>query len=324
MTKFGWAYIGCGGIAQGTASELVKTEDNQIVAVWNRTQSKAEDFVKQFGGKVYDTAEEAINAPGVEGVYVNVNGDQHARFTELSIKNNKPVLCEKPFTENAKVTKKVFDYAKEKNVYVSEAMWTWHNEVALKVKEWVQSGVIGDIVEVKCAFDVPLLKHSSNPRLTTPSMLGGALLDLGIYNVRYTYELFGKPESIECNAVVKEVDYEEAIVFDYDTFKVEMHVSMVEEGGHFYTIQGTKGTIHVPQFHMAKEATLTTDDKVETVRTDDLLYGRQFSNVAEEIRSGRKEGAKISAQSTIEVMELLDECRRQMGLVYPQEKNDTE
>lgn len=58
MKKFGWAYIGCGGIARTTAKELVQTEDNKIVAVWNRTQSKAEDFSKGFGGTVYDTPEE--------------------------------------------------------------------------------------------------------------------------------------------------------------------------------------------------------------------------------------------------------------------------
>lgn len=86
MTKFGWAYIGCGGIAHTTAKELVQTEDNQIVAVWNRTKSKAEEFANEFGGIVYDTAEEAINAVGVEGVYVNVTGDKHAEYTLLSIK----------------------------------------------------------------------------------------------------------------------------------------------------------------------------------------------------------------------------------------------
>lgn len=324
MTKFGWAYIGSGGIAQGTASELVQTEGNQIVAVWNRTQSKAEDFVKQFGGTVYDTAEEAITAPGVEGVYINVNNDLHEYYTKLCIDHNKPVLCEKPFAVNAEAAKDVFDYAKKQDSYVSEAMWTWHNTVALKVKEWMDSGIIGELTEVNSAFEVSLLNDPVNPRLITPSMLGGALMDLGVYNVRYTYELFGLPESIDCKAVVKEVDYEEKIIFDYGNFKANMSVAMNKAGGHFYEIKGTKGSISIPQFHMAKEAILTVGDTVERFTTGDLLYGKQFSNVAEDIRSGRKEGKHITARSTIEVMELLDECRRQMGLVYPQEKTDTE
>lgn len=322
MEKFGWAYIGCGGIAHATAKELVQTEDNQIVAVWNRTQSKAEDFAKEYGGTVYDTAEEAINAPGVEGVYVNVNGDQHAYFTKLSIKNKKPVLCEKPFTVNAKESKELFDYAAEKDVYVSEAMWTWHNETALKVKEWVNSGKIGDIQSVKSAFTVPLLSFSDNPRLTTPSMLGGALMDLGVYLIRYCYELFGMPNEIRCEGDMHEVDHEEKITFTYSGFKADMHVSMTKDAGHFLEIKGTKGTISVPQFHMAKEATLKTNENEETFEVQDLLYGRQFSNVAAEIRSGRKEGDKITSESTVEVMALMDECRRQMDLVYPMEKRE--
>lgn len=321
MNKFGWAYIGAGGIAHGTASELVQTEDNKIVAVWNRTRSKAEDFVKKYGGVVYDTPEEAIKAAGVEGVYVNVNGDQHSYFTRLAIELKKPVLCEKPFTYNAKETKEIFDFAKEQDMYVSEAMWTWHNETALKVKEWVQSGKIGDIVSVDSAFAVPLLDHTDNPRLTKKDMLGGALMDLGVYNIRYCYELFGMPESIKCDAVMYEVDHEEDIVFTYPDFKARMHVSMIRDNGHYFEIKGTKGSISVPHFHAAKKAILKTDEFEEVFELDVLLYGQQFSNVAKEIRAGKKEGEKISAKSTIEVMSLLDECRRQMGLVYPQEEN---
>ncbi|WP_423189845.1 Gfo/Idh/MocA family protein [Alkalibacterium sp. f15] len=321
MDKFGWAYIGCGSIAHTTAKELVKTDDNQIVAVWNRTTAKAEEFAKEYGGTVYATAEEAINAAGVEGVYVNVNGDMHAEFTKLSIKNKKPVLCEKPFAVNEKVTKEVFDYAAEKDVYVSEAMWTWHNETALQVKEWVKSGVIGDIQSVDCAFAVPLLKHSDNPRLTTPSMLGGALLDLGVYAVRYCYELFGIPEQIKCEGDMHEVDHAEKIEFQYPGFQAKMHISMKEDAGNFFEIKGTKGAISVPKFNSSKQAYLKTDGKEEVFEMAGLLYGNQFSNVAAEIRAGRKEGEKISGKSTIEVMALLDECRRQMGLVYPQEQS---
>ena len=61
----------------------------------------------------------------------------------------------------------------------------------------------------------------------------------------------------------------------------------------------------------------TNQDK--TFEMDGLLYGKQFSNVAAEIRAGRIEGDKISANSTIEVMALMDECRKQLGLVFPQE-----
>lgn len=99
MSRFGWAYIGCGGIAHTTAKELIKTDDQQIVAVWNRTYEKAEEFVKKYGGTAYKTAEEAITAPGVEGVYIALTADKHAEYMRLCIRHHKPVLCEKPFTD---------------------------------------------------------------------------------------------------------------------------------------------------------------------------------------------------------------------------------
>ncbi|GEK91657.1 Gfo/Idh/MocA family protein [Alkalibacterium kapii] len=320
MDSFGWAYIGCGSIAQTTAKELMQTDDQKIVAVWNRTRSKAEDFVDKYGGVVYDSAEEAINGAGVEGVYVKVNGDKHAEYTNLAIKNGKAVLCEKPFAMNKIVTKEVFDYAEAQDVYVSEAMWTWHNDTALKVKEWVKSGVIGKPIAVNCTFAVPLLEESSNPRLTTASMLGGALLDLGVYTVRYCYELFGLPETIHCEGVVKKVDYSETITFQYSDYKAHLFISMTEDAGHYFEIKGTQGTIYAPNFHAAKHANLKVDGRQEVFETNDLLYAKQFINVAKDIRLGRKESEKVTAQSTIDVMGLLDECRRQMELVYPEEK----
>lgn len=132
MAKFRWAYLGCGGIAHTTAKQLKDSADNEIVAVWNRTLRKAEDFAKKFGGKVYATAEEAITAPDVDGVYIALTPDRHAEYMQLCIKHKKAVMCEKPFAVNATQAEQVIREAKEAGVYVSEAMWTWHTLVNAK------------------------------------------------------------------------------------------------------------------------------------------------------------------------------------------------
>ena len=95
MGKFGWAYIGCGGIAHTTAKELVKTEDQQIAAVWNRTRSKAEKFAQVRRNSLQHCGR-AITAPEVEGVYIALTADKHAEYMRLCIKHHKPILCEKP------------------------------------------------------------------------------------------------------------------------------------------------------------------------------------------------------------------------------------
>lgn len=317
---FGWAFIGCGGIAEGVAKELIKDGSGKIVACWNRTKSRAEKFAARFGGAVFDTAEQAIACDGVEGVYVATTHDMHGYFTKLSVELGVPVLCEKPFTVNEKEAREVFSLAREKNVYVSEAMWTWHNKPAHIVRDWIKSGSVGEIKSVSATYAFPMLQFSDNPRLTSPDLIGGALLDIGIYPVRYMYELFGIPNKIVAEGDIRGgVDISEKITMDYGSFTAELSVSMDKLLGEKLVIEGTDGKITVPFFHMAKRGRLTGKQK-DKFKIDALLYGTQFRQVAEEIRSGKKDSAYCPAQSTIDTMVLLDECRRQLGVVYPCEK----
>ena len=316
--KFGWAYIGCGGIAHITASELMKTADNEIVAAWNRTPEKADAFVKKFGGKAYATIEEAINAPGVEGVYIAVTANLHAEFTKLCISHGKPVLCEKPFAVNEAQAREVFEYAAKEGVYVSEAMWTWHNATARKVKEWVREDSLGQIQKVNCDYSYPMIKLPiQKPRHTSPEMIGGALLDTGVYCIRYCYELFGMPKDIICKGRVSNgIDLGEHITLRYNDFDCNLRIARDEFDGEKLEILGEKGSIKVPIFHASHKA-LLKGEKKEVFRDKSSLFGTQFSAVAAEIRSGAKEGLAISPQSTLDCMKIMDICRQQMNLKYP-------
>lgn len=317
MKKFGWAYIGCGGIAHMTAKELLKAGSNEIVAVWNRTPEKAAAFVETFGGKAYATAEEAINAPGVEGVYIAVTADQHAKYMKLCIQNHKPVLCEKPFTVNARQAEEVLTYAAQEGVYVSEAMWTWHNATAKQVKSWIQEEAAGEIKQVKCAYSYPMIRFSNKPRHTSPELIGGALLDIGVYCIRYCYELFGMPREILCQGRLSGgIDLGEMVTLRYDGFDAELIISRDGMDGEYLEIMGSKGSIKVPFFHMSKTAILKGIKK-QKFKDDSLLFGTEFTNVANEICSGATAGIAITPQSTIDCLHILDICREQMGLVYP-------
>lgn len=320
MRQFGWAFLGCGGIAYTVAKELKKEKNCEIVSCWNRTPARAEAFAKKFGTTAYPTVEEAISAPGVDGVYIAVIASRHAELIRRCIERGVPVLCEKPFTVNTAEAEEVFSLARQKNTYLAEAMWTWYNAPALKIREWVKSGKIGTVKNVKATYAFPMLKFSKNPRLTTRELIGGALMDIGIYPVRYLYELFGMPKSISCKGnIVGGVDLSEEMVIDYGSFRAELTVSMEKMLGEELVIEGTKGKITSPYFHMAKKASLTGENKEKFVDKS-LKYAVEFSRVAEEIGAELVESRYCPAQSTIDTMKLLDECRRQMGVIYPQEE----
>ena len=317
MKKFGWAVIGCGGIAARVASEMMEAGCGKVVACWNRTRSRAEEFSAKFGAKVYDTPEEAITAEGVEGVYVATTHDQHFRFTKMCIEHGVPVLCEKPFTVNFKEAEAVFTLAKKRGVYAAEAMWTWFNDHARTVREWVKSGKVGDIKSVTATFAYPMLETCTNPRLTARELIGGALMDIGVYPVRYVYELFGMPKSIHAEGkLLNGVDTFENIVMDYGTFQAKLTVSIEHALGELLTIEGTEGRIEVPDAHKAREGRLTGRYNAE-FENNVLLYATEFERVAGEIRSGKKESGYCPMQSTLDTMKLLDECRSRLGVVYP-------
>lgn len=317
MSRFGWAYLGCGSIAHITAGELSRTDDNRIVSVWNRTYGKAEAFAKKYGCTAYRTIEEAILAPGVDGVYIAVTADMHAEFMKLCIRHHKPVLCEKPFTVNAAQAQEVFDYASWEGVYVSEAMWTWHNRTAEQVRKWISDRAAGDILSVNCNYSFPMMKISKKERHTSPDMIGGALLDIGVYCVRYCYELFGMPESVTCEGrLCGGIDLGEHVTLHYRDFDADLRISRDEFDGEKIQIVGKDGTVTVPMFHMAKKAVLKGKRTVR-FRCRDRLFARQFSAVAAEIRSSAAAGIAITPQSTVDCLKILDECRKQMGLVYP-------
>lgn len=317
MEKFRWVIIGCGSIANKVASELVKYKEFEICAVWNRTKQRAEQFAKKYGGKVFNTAEEALKLGDADCAYIATTHDRHLYYSKLAIQFGIPVLCEKPVTVNHKQAQEVINFAKEKGVYFAEAMWTWHNPVSLKVKEWITQNKIGEIKRFYASFAVPMVQFIKNPRLTTPDLIGGALLDIGIYPVRYALELFGKPKSVECRGVVSGgVDYEEKIIFKYDNFNAEIFVSMKRLKGEKLVIEGSDGKICVPLYHKAKSAKLTGKCS-ERFKISNLLYGLQLKNTAKEIKNGLKESKFCPFESTLETMALLDECRRQLGLKYP-------
>ncbi len=317
MEKFRWVIIGCGSIANKVASELVRYEEFEICAVWNRTKQRAEQFAKKYGGKVFDTAEEALKSGGADCAYIATTHDMHLYYSKLAIQFGVPVLCEKPVTVNLRQAEELINFAQEKGVYFAEAMWTWHNPVSLKVKEWIYENKIGEIKRFYASFAVPMVQFIKNPRLTTPELIGGALLDIGIYPVRYAMELFGIPKLVECRGVVSGgVDYEETIILNYDNFKAEIFVSMKRLKGEKLVIEGSEGKICVPLYHKAKSAKLRGKYR-ETFKSVNFLYGLQFENTAKEIKSGLKDSKFCPLECTLETMAVLDECRRQLGLKYP-------
>ena len=316
--SFNWCFIGTGKIAQKVAKEVVTNPGHAIVSVYNRTKSKAESFAKIYNSTVYESALEAINDPRVDGVYIATTNDTHFSFTKLCLKNHKPVLCEKPITGNAKELEELIKLSKENKTFLCEAMWTWFNPIAKQVKEWIRENKIGTIKEVDCRFNVPLFGYKKvGSRLSNVNRYGGVLLDLGVYPIRYIYELFGVPLKIEAKGkLYNGVDVINESTFIYQDIKAKVSSRMDIYTGEYCKIIAENGSIKVPFFHMASKAICHYDGKRIVIKDKEKKFAREFASAANDIKMGKIEG-EISLESSLEVIKIMDEIRKQIGVKFP-------
>lgn len=316
--KFKWCFIGTGTLAKKVAKEILASGKHEIISVYTRNLEKGKAFTDRFGGVAYATPEEAMNAEGVQGIYVVTPHSAHYEYTKLAIELGKPVLCEKAFTTDANQAKELFALAKEKGVYVVEGMWTWFAPVAHQVKKWLEEGAFGEIKKVHFNYHMDVRNYA--PRLTDPNLAGGALLDIGVYPITYLYRLFGKPVKVECKGIVENgIDWKEDV---YLTFKNgQTYIASVSmrdmKGLEKLRIEGTDASLRLNWYHYANRVTLKKGFLRNEKFSGDGSMLNEFNLVAEEILSGRKESQYVPPQATIDVMEIMDECRRQMNLVYP-------
>lgn len=317
MEKFRWCYIGCGSIARNTALNIERGS-HVISSVYSRNYEKAVDFAKKHNAVAYKTAGDAME--DCDAVYIATPHTSHVEYALEAMKMKKPVLCEKPVGVSEKDVDRLISCARENDVYFCEAMWTWFSPVAGKVREWIKNGEIGSLRKLTIHYSFPGLMKPKTSRVRDPQTAGGALLDIGIYPITYCYNLFGYPDEIICSGKVKDgIDTAETVTLRYGEAKCKliMSLSSVKED---CRIVGTEGKINIPVFHVAPFASLKNKNGKQhfTGITD---YLTEFNIVAEEIRNGKKESEYIPLESTKACMKIMDECRKQMKLVYPFENN---
>ena len=318
---FKWCFIGAGKLADKVARQVIASGGHELVSVYTRSIEKGRRFAEKHGCTAYDDAKAAMTAEGVQAVYVVTPHNSHYEYVKQAVELGIPVLCEKPFTTDAGQAEELFALARECGVYVAEAMWTWFSPIANQVKGWLDHGEFGEIERVKASYRVPLTMRGG--RLTDPARAGGALLDIGVYPLTYFYRLFGTPTRVVCRGVVERgIDLEEEIDLTFANGKTcHASVSMRDPiPNERLTIIGSRATVDMKRFHGTDEVKLRRKDGEDESFTGDGSILNEFNLVANEILVGRTQSAYVPPTATVDVMRIMDECRRQMDLVYPFER----
>ena len=191
MTTFAWALIGPGKIARHFAGAVAEMPGSALRAVLGRDATRAADFAancSNFDGSrpvVAKSCEELLADPLIDGIYIATPHAQHGEWVRRCLDAGKPVLCEKPLVPNLAQSRALVGLARERQVFLMEAVWTRFLPIYAVLAQWLRDKAIGELRGMQSSFCFPAPFDPAG-RLYNPALAGGALLDIGIYNLTVT------------------------------------------------------------------------------------------------------------------------------------------
>lgn len=319
--KIRWGIIGLGKIANKFATDLVNVENTELLAVASRSQKKATEFaVKYNAKKAYNSYEELARDTAVDVVYVATPHSFHKEHALLCLQHKKAVLCEKPFAMNWQEVAEMIAVAKENNVLLMEALWTFFLPHFIYVLDIVKSEKFGKLkrLEANFGFYTP---YDTDSRLFKKKVGGGCLLDVGIYPIFATLSFLGVPDTIVANATFFEngTDSSNTMTFYYENAKATLKSSLLEETPTHAVFTFEKAIIKInPQFHKPSTVTVFENEKEETIDFNYKTIGysfeiEHFNNL---LRENKKQSDIMTFQYSENLIKILDKVREIISLSY--------
>ena len=190
-----WGIVSTADINRKVIPGAHASDKVDLVAVASRDLARAEAYASEWEiPRAYGSYDELLADPEVEAVYISLPNTLHAEWSIKALEAGKHVLCEKPFSRHPEEVEASFDAAERNGRLLSEAFMYRHNPQTAKLVELVRGGAIGELRLIRSTFSYGLYDHD-NIRLRT-DVEGGALMDVGCYNVSGSRLLGGEPERL--------------------------------------------------------------------------------------------------------------------------------
>ncbi|KGL63034.1 Gfo/Idh/MocA family protein [Polaribacter sp. Hel1_85] len=319
--KIRWGIIGLGSIANKFATDLATIKNAELVAVASRNQEKAHEFAKKYNSKkAYNSYEALAKDVEVDAVYIATPHSFHKEHSILCLQHKKAVLCEKPFAMNLEEVEEMIAVAKENNVLLMEALWTYFLPHYIYVLDLVKSEKFGEVLKLEADFGFSR-EFDNNSRLFKKEVGGGSLLDIGIYPIFAALSTLGKPNSIDANATFFDngADSECNMTFNYKDIKAVLKSTIVEDMATEAIFTCEKGIIKInTMFHMPTTVTIIEKGKEETIDFNYKTIGynfetEHFNNL---LRENKKESNIMTFEFSKNLIKTLDSVREIIGLEY--------
>ena len=325
MDNFRIGILGAGHIAEKMARTVNAMDGVEVYAVGSRSLEKASDFAGRFGvGKAYGSYEELVSDPMVDMVYVATPHNCHFPHVRLCLENGKHVLCEKAFMLNALEAEEVFAMARERGLFVAEAIWTRYQPARRILNEIIGSGEIGAPKFLTAHLGYPIIHKE---RVRKAELGGGALLDIGIYCLNFAVMNFGHDISEVTTSCVRNeegVDVSETIILKYSDGRMASLTTTVLSANYRQgVILCDNGSVSTENINNPLSFDIYSRDqkfvrKVEAPRQESG-FEYEVQECIDSIRAGLLEPPSMPHEETLFMMRLMDSLRKQWGVRFPGE-----
>lgn len=315
--------IGAGWIAEKMAEAIAPFQDMCIYAIASRSIDKARLFAARWKvEKAYGSYEELVSDPAVDLVYIATPHSHHYDHAMLAVNHGKPVLVEKAFTANARQAEDLINAAKAKGVFITEAIWTRYMPLSHKIKEIMDSGIIG---EPRVLTATLCYMMEDKERIVRADLCGGALLDLGVYTLNFARMYFGTDivkTVTNCHLGPTGMDMHESISLSFaDGRMANLQAGALCLNDRQGIISGTEGYIRVDNINCPEVVEVYRNyELVQRFTKDENMingYEYQVLEARSIIEAGLTESPMMPHQETISIMRQMDDLRKEWGVVYP-------
>jgi predicted dehydrogenase len=322
-----WGVIGAGWIAERFVDALQSKTRQQVVAVGSRSLAGATAFAGRFGIlRPHGSYEDLVSDPEVDVVYVATPHPSHLPHGLLALNAGKHVLIEKPLALNAREAREIQVRAAELDLYCAEAMWTLFTPKFDVIRQVLDAGMLGEIRTVIVDFGE---WFADDHRIMRPELAGGPLLDLGTYPISLAHWVLGMPVEVIARGIPAPsgVNGQASVlmVHDGDAHSV-ITTTIFSNTPTGATIAGTEGTITIPGIYYRPGGfTVVSDDQEITLSYEEpaaryAYLGYEAAETARRIIAGEITTPYRPMADTVSTMEIIDEIRRQIGIVFPGEQ----
>lgn len=320
-----WGIMATGTIAEKFAGTVaaMSSEGESLAAVGSRDKERARAFADKFGiEKAYGSYDELAANPNVDAVYIATPNNLHFENTMMCLAAGKHVLCEKPFTINARDAEMLYKTADEKGLFVMEGFWIRFLPLYGELLDMIGSKRFGGLRHARCDYGF-IANGARRERKFLSELGGGALLDIGIYNLGFLRMVMGSdPEDFETEVRFNEYGTDEFSVMQLrysggrSAHSLQTIGMQIERNAALFF---DKAAVYLPDFQGAYSMTVKpVDSEPYEVKFPPDINGFEYEirEVTKSVKAGKTHSGIFRPEDSIAVLRLMDDIRKRWGMKF--------